>query len=87
MFNRDDFMTVDEAAADFGISANAVRRWMTKGYIPKKYIEVHGGRYFIAKEGLELWREALKGSVPMKGRKLPVWDRFLNAYQHHESKQ
>ena len=87
MFVREDFMTVEEAADDFGISPNGVRRWLTKGYIPDRYIEIHGGRYYIAKEGLELWREALKGSVPMRGRKLPVWDRLLNAYQHYESKQ
>ena len=86
MFNRDDFMTVDEAAADFGASANGVRRWIVKGYIPAKFVEVHGGRYYLAKEGLELWREALKDSGVIKGRRLPFWDQILNAYQHHESK-
>ena len=81
MFIREDYMTVDEAAADFGVTANGVRRWITKGYLPEKFIEVHGGRYFIAKEGLELWRDALKGARIMRGRKLPLWDRIVNAYQ------
>ena len=81
MFEREKYMTVDEAAADFGASANAVRRWITKGYIPEKFIEVHSGRYFIAKEGLELWRDALKDSGVVRGRKLPFWDKILNAYQ------
>ena len=81
MFKREDFMTVEEAAKDFGASGIAVRRWIRKGYIPAKFVEVHGGQYFLAKEGLELWREALKGSNVMKGRKLPFWDSVLNAYQ------
>ena len=82
MFVREDFLTVDEAAEDFGVSSNAVRHWIKKGYIPDKYVELHGGRYFLAKEGLELWREALRGSKIIKGRKLPFWDSILNAYQH-----
>lgn len=71
MFNRDDFMTVSEIAAEFNVSTDAVLRWINKKYLHPSQVEVHGGKYYVNKEEVQQWKNALDGRPPMRGRKLP----------------
>lgn len=80
MFNRDDFMSVAEVAAEFNVGHQAVRRWIYKHHLPPENVEIHNGQYFVKKEAVQLWKNALQGRQPMKGRRLPALEGFRGIY-------
>lgn len=71
MFNKDDYMTVEEIASDWGMNVETIRRWIRKGYADRKMVEVHGGKYWVHKEEVHRWRAAYEGTYPIKGRRVP----------------
>lgn len=89
VFNRDDFMNVPEIAAEFRVSGDAVRRWIHKKYLDPIHVEVHGGAYYVTKEAVQLWKNALNGQQPMRGKRLPALAGFKGIYSaaEHESQE
>ena len=67
MFNEDDFMTVPQIAADFKVNTETIRRWIYKGYLEASAVEIHRGQYFVKKEAVQVWKNALYGRQPMLG--------------------
>ena len=80
MFKRDDFMSVLEVAAEFKVGSEAVRRWIRKKYLDPAEVEVHGGQYYVRKEAVQLWKNALDGKQPIRGRRLPALEGFRGIY-------
>ena len=68
VFNRDDYLSVKQLESDFGVSGSTVRRWIVKGYIAAKWIEVHAGQYYVHKDGANEWRAKLKETPILRGR-------------------
>lgn len=84
MFNRDDFMTVREIATEFKASVDTIQRWIKKKYLDPVYVEIHGGQYFVRKEGVQLWKNALDGRQPTRGKRLPALAGFRGIYSPAE---
>ena len=80
MFVRDDFMNVQEIAAEFKVGHQAVRRWIYKHYLSPENVEIHNGQYFVKKEGVQLWKNALDGKQPLRGKRLPALEGFRGIY-------
>lgn len=72
MFKREDFMSVVEVAKEFGCSTETIRRWIRKGHAEPSQVEVHGGQYYVTKELVQIWKNALDGRPPMRGRPVHV---------------
>ena len=60
MFNRDDYLSIKEAAEQAKVSGESVRRWIRKGYIDQKWVEVHASQYYVHKQGFQDWCEEMK---------------------------
>ena len=67
-FKRDDYMSIQEIAKDWGFSHDAALRWLQK-YADKDAVEVYGGMYFAHKDEVHRWKAAYDGMYP--GVKLP----------------
>jgi DeoR/GlpR family transcriptional regulator of sugar metabolism len=66
MFNRDDYMSVEEIASDWGFSRDTARRWIRK-YADKSFVRLHQGMYYVHKDEVNRWRAAYEGKYPVKG--------------------
>lgn len=84
MFNRDDFMNVPEIAKEFNVTGEAVRRWIHKKYLDPAAVEVHASAYYVRKEAVQLWKNALDGKQPMRGKRIPALAGFRGIYTPEE---
>lgn len=79
LFVRDDFMNVKEIAAEFNVDGQTIRRWIQK-YAEPASVQVHRGQYYVTKEAVQVWKNALDGRQPMKGKRLPALEGFRGIY-------
>lgn len=84
VFNRGDFMNVKEIATEFNVDGQTIRRWIQK-YLDPADVQVHRGQYYVTKETVQLWRNALDGKQPVKGKRLPALMGFRGVYSEAET--
>ena len=70
-FRRDDYMSIQEIADDWGFSHDTALRWLKK-YADKDAVEVHGGKYYAHKDEVHRWKAAYERNyMPMKLAQVP----------------